>query len=206
MIDLNEQKEYFKNHEAKFIDYGNIKILDFKNPSSSHYRIRFMFEEDYCKLHISGNLGELIATNYNNMTFEKFSDFVNDVGYFIGKINCLSRDIFYYDKYKARNDLKKLIEEYEIEEKLMLDRYDFETIDDVIDDILIDFSEETGIGSKGYDELSKGFYDAYDVWEVADVREVASNAGKESTGILDLYMLAFKLAIQQLKEEVKDDE
>lgn len=21
MIDLNEQKEYFKNHEAKFIDY-----------------------------------------------------------------------------------------------------------------------------------------------------------------------------------------
>ena len=157
-------------------------------------------------MHISGNLGELIATNYNNMTFEKFSDFVNDVGYFIGKINCLSRDIFYYDEYKARNDLKKLIEEYEIEEKLMLDRYDFETIDDVIDDILIDFSEETGIGSNGYDELSKGFYDAYDVWEVADVREVASNAGKESTGILDLYMLAFKLAIQQLKEEVKDDE
>ena len=40
-----------------------------------------------------------------------------------------------------------------------------------LDDILIDFSEETGIGSKGYDELSKGFYDAYDVWEVADQEE-----------------------------------
>lgn len=195
MIDLEKQKKHFTNHKAEFFDYGNIKILDFKNPSSSHYRIRFMFEEDYCKLHISGDLGELIATNYNNMTFEKFSDFVNDVGYFRGKINCLSRDIFYYDEYKARNDLKELIEEYEIEEKLMLDRYDFETIDDVIDDILIDFSEETGIGSKGYDELSKGFYDAYDVWEVA------SNAGKESTGILDLYMLAFKLAMEQLNDK-----
>ncbi|MFR1685779.1 MAG: hypothetical protein ACLSVX_01200 [Massilimicrobiota timonensis] len=195
MIDLEKQKKHFTNHKAEFFDYGNIKILDFKNPSSSHYRIRFMFEEDYCKLHISGDLGELIATNYNNMTFEKFSDFVNNVGYFRGKINCLSRDIFYYDEYKARNDLKELIEEYEIEEKLMLDRYDFETIDDVIDDILIDFSEETGIGSKGYDELSKGFYDAYDVWEVA------SNAGKESTGILDLYMLAFKLAMEQLNDK-----
>lgn len=195
MIDLEKQKKHFTNHKAEFFDYGNIKILDFKNPSSSHYRIRFMFEEDYCKLHISGDLGELIATNYNNMTFEKFSDFVNDVGYFRGKINCLSRDIFYYDEYKARNDLKELIEEYEIEEKLMLDRYDFETIDDVIDDILIDFSEETGIGSNGYDELSKGFYDAYDVWEVA------SNAGKESTGILDLYMLAYKLAMEQLNDK-----
>ena len=30
MIDLDKQKEHFKNHEAKFTDYGNIKILDFK--------------------------------------------------------------------------------------------------------------------------------------------------------------------------------
>lgn len=195
MIDLEKQKKHFTNHKAEFFDYGNIKILDFKNPSSSHYRIRFMFEEDYCKLHISGDLGELIATNYNNMTFEKFSDFVNDVGYFRGKINCLSRDIFYYDEYKARNDLKELIEEYEIEEKLMLDRYDFETIDDVIDDILIDFSEERGIGSNGYDELSKVFDDAYDAWEIA------SRVGKESTGIIDLYMLAYKLAMEQLNDK-----
>ena len=45
MIDLDKQKEHFKNHEAKFTDYGNIKILDFKNPSDSYYRIRFLFEE-----------------------------------------------------------------------------------------------------------------------------------------------------------------
>lgn len=125
MIDLSEQKEYFKNHEAKFIDYGNIKILDFKNPSSSHYRIRFMFEEDYCKLHISGNLGELIATNYNNMTFEKFSDFVNDVesesDLKCKVIECCSRDayksiqnqctLFILDNYieKLERKLKELL-------------------------------------------------------------------------------------------------
>ena len=70
MIDLEIQKKYFENHVATFTDYGNIKILDFKNPNSNEYRIRFLFEQDYCRLHISGDLGELVAANYNNMTFE----------------------------------------------------------------------------------------------------------------------------------------
>ena len=126
------------------------------------------------------------------MTFEKFNDFVNNVGYFTSKIDCLSRDIFYYDECKARNDLKELIEEYDVEENFMFDRFDFETLDDVIDDILIDFDEEHGIGNKGYEELSKVFDDAW---------EFVSNIGKEETGIIDLYMLAFKLAINKLQEE-----
>ena len=67
LIDIEKQKEHFKNHVATFTDYGNIKILDFKEPGTSHYRIRFLFEEDYYRLHISGDLGELIATNYNNV-------------------------------------------------------------------------------------------------------------------------------------------
>lgn len=82
MTDLELQEKRFVNHVAKFTDYGNIKIVDFKMPDSGEYRIRFLFEEDYCRLHISGDLGELIATNYNNMTFKGFSDFVNDIGYF----------------------------------------------------------------------------------------------------------------------------
>ncbi len=45
----------------------------------------------------------------------------------------------------------------------MNDRFDFETIDDVINDILEDFDEDRGIGSKGYDELGKVFSD---VWEI----------------------------------------
>ena len=37
MIDLEIQKKYFENHVATFTDYGNIKILDFKNPNSNEY-------------------------------------------------------------------------------------------------------------------------------------------------------------------------
>lgn len=201
MFDLEKQKEHFKNHIATFTDYGNVKILDFKEPNTSYYRIRFLFEEDYCRLHISGDLGELIATNYNNMTYKKFSDFVNDVGYFQGKIDCHSRRIYTYDEYDAKNDIKAYLEEYGfLEDVLEHDRYDWETDEDKLEefygDVLEDFSQDSGVGSKGYDALSQYFED---VWEfVGDI-------GKRETGILDLYMLAFELAHKQLKEREENE-
>lgn len=194
MIDLERQKENFKNHIAKFTDYGNIKILDFKAPDTSHYRIRFMFEEDYCRLHISGDLGELIATNYNNMTYKGFKDFVHNTGYFEEKIDCLSRRIYSYDENKAKQDLLKLIEEYDLKEELG-QVYDWESeeesVNDVIDEILSDFDSDRGIGSSGYDVASK-YID--DFWEDAEY------IGREETGILNLYMLAFELATKQLTD------
>lgn len=189
-MDLKKQEENFKYHKATFTDYGNIKILDFKNPESSQYRIRFLFEEDYCRLHISGDLGELIATNYNNMTYEKFSDFVDNIGYFKEKIDCHNRAIYRYDEEKARKDIKEYMEEFGVEKDDFSDGFLlYDTDDEAIDDILEDFDDERGMGSKGYDVFSHGFSDAW---------EFAGDIGKESTGILDLYMLAFKLATKKL--------
>lgn len=201
MIDLEKQKENFKNHIAKFTDYGNIKILDFKEPNKSHYRIRFLFEEDYCRLHISGDLGELTATNYSNMTYEKFSDFVNDIGYFKGKIDCHNRAIYTYEEDDAKDDIKAYLEEYDcLDNVLEHDRYEWETDEDKLEeffeDVLEDFSQDNGIGSKGYDALSEYIDDAW---------EVVGDIGKRETGILDLYMLAFKLAQEQLKEREENE-
>ena len=197
MTDLELQKKRFVNHVAKFTDYGNIKIVDFKMPDSGEYRIRFLFEEDYCRLHISGDLGELIATNCNNMTFKGFSDFVNNIGYFKEKIDCHNRRIYTYDSRDAKKDLKELLEEWDMmEEVLQHDRYEWETDEDKLEEfyegVLEDFSEDTGVGSKGYDALSEYFSDAW---------EFVSDIGKRPTGILDVYMLAFKLATEQLKEK-----
>lgn len=192
-MDLERQKENFKKHIATFTDYGNIKILDFANPNSSLYRIRFLFEEDYCRLHISGDLGELIATNYYNMTFDKFTDFVNNTGYFEEKINCHSRQIYWYDEEAARKELKEHIEKYGLLD--YADKYiwesDEEKLEDTLDDILSGFSDTSGISSNGYEILSELDSDAW---------EWAYDLGKKETGILDLYMLAFKLAMKQLKE------
>ena len=191
MIDLEKQKEHFKNHIATFIDCDTIKILDFKNPNTSHYRIRFMFEEDYCRLHISGDLGELIATNYNNMTWDGFSDFVHNTGYFEGKINTHSRPLYSYDYELAKKELEERLENYDFTPE-----YDFETEDELreekIEDILEDFSYEDGISQRGYEVLNE--IDA-DCWEYVE------HIGRERTGILELYMLAFELAKEQLQSK-----
>lgn len=196
-MDLLRQKENFKNHIAKLTDYGNVKILDFKNPESSNYRIRFLFEEDYYRLHISGDLGELIATNYKNMCYEGFKDFVRNTGYFEEKIDCHSRRIYEFDEDKAREELEEMADDNRW--LLISDDYDYldteeERIDSIIDDILDNFSESEGISQSGYEKLEE-FED--DAWEFA------YDLGKKPTGILDLYMLAFELAQEQLKS-IKD--
>ena len=126
MIDLERAKKRFENHIAKLTDYGNIKILDFKNPQSVEYRIRFLFEEDYYRLHISGDLGELIATNYKNMCYERFDDFVHNTGYFEEKIDCHSRPLYEFDDDKAKMELKEMAD-YD-SWLLISDEYDY--IDD----------------------------------------------------------------------------
>lgn len=197
MFDLERQKNNFKDHIATFTDYGNIKILDFKKPDSNHYRIRFLFEEDYCRLHISGDLGELIAVNYHNMTYDRFSDFVNDVGYFRSKIVCHSRDLYYYDEDKAREEIVELLKEHESYKTVCDDYYyygdsDEEKITYFLDDVMVYFDEESGLSSTGYELLTE---------EDGSIYEGSDDLGKEETGILDLYMLAFKLAQKQLKED-----
>lgn len=146
-----------------------------------------MFEEDYCRCHISGDLGSLVATNYNNMTYEGFKDFVHNTGYFEGKIDCCQRSIYVYDEELAEEELREKLEE--IAEYPECD--DEIDIDDVVYDMMRDFEDATGFGSKAYDIMSE--YDP-DAWEYLP------SMGKEETGILELYMLAFELATQQLKE------
>ena len=199
MIDLEKQKERFKNHIATFTDYGNIKILDFKKPNSSEYRIRFLFEEDYYKLHITGDLGDLISSNYYNMTFEKFArDYVDNTGYFEEKIDCHSRDIYYYDFDLAIDQLREYIEENCLEDDIADYYYPHGYDDEVVENLVIEFVDEVmehftdtyGIGVSGYDVLSKVDEDCF--YNCSDI-------GKQPTGILDLYMLAFKLAMEQLE-------
>ena len=195
-MNIERAKKCFENHKATLTDYGNIKVLDFKNPESSEYRIRFLFEEDYYRLHISGDLGELTATNYCNMTYESFNDFVRDVGYFEQKIDCCSRGLYYYDEDSIKEDVIELIKEKSGFEALIEDYrdYDFYSIEEVLEkfyyDILYDFSYERGISTEARKILAEygGEYDAY-----------SESIGKRKTEILDWYMLAFKLAQEQLK-------
>jgi len=189
-MNFEYQKEMFKNHIATLTQLDNITILDFKEPNTSHYQIRFLFENDLYKLHISGDLGELTATNRSNMTYERFHDFVRSPGYFKEKIDCCSRKLDVWDEDLARDELKKQIiandkidaeDDEEFEEKL----------EEIFDDIFEDFSNSSGLSPHGYAALCNLFEDA---WEWSD------DLGKKSSGIIELYLLAFDLATTQLKD------
>lgn len=197
-FDESKYLDRFKNHVATFTDYNNIKILDFKNPKSSDYRIRFLFEEDYKRLHITGDIGDLIACNYNNMCFEQFSDYLNNTDYFEEKVDCHSKPFHYYDEELAREQVVKYIEEH-LNLSDFKDYYDWqsdeENMNDILDSIFVDFTEENGIDSQGLDMVAKANgLDSYTVYEWLH------DAGKKDTPYLALYMFAFKLAMKQLKE------
>lgn len=193
MLSREWLEERFKNHKATFTDYGNIKILDFKEPGTSNWQIRYLFEEDYYRLHISGDLGELVACNYNNMTYEDFGpDFVHNPDYFERKIQCHSRYLYEYDYEKAKQDLLEQLDWYDWEEENKYSSWSLEERRDYeIDCILDDFYQCSGLGSKAYDKLS----------EIdADCFEWISEIGKEESGILDIYLTGFELAQKQLAE------
>ena len=200
MIDIEEQKKRFKDHVAKFTDYGNIKILDFQRPGYSEYRIRFLFQEDFYRLHISGDLGELTPSNYRNMNYKDFGpDFGKNPYYFEEKIDCHERPIYEYDEDKARKELKEMLEEYELS---LPSRYYFGTDDDdeafadFIDEVLEDFDDDKGISQEGYRVLSEVDNNAW---------EYAAKIGREPTGIIELYLLAFRLAQEDLKRQEQEE-
>ena len=60
-----------------------------------------------------------------------------------------------------------------------------------IDDVLENFDENRGISEKGYEIMDD---------LITDFWEEARYIGRDRTGILELYLLAFKLATQQLQQ------
>lgn len=191
-MNLEIQKKIFKDHVATFQDLGDIKILDFQRPGSCEYRIRFLFEEDHYRLHISGDLGELIAFNIDNMRYATFGDFVHNPGYFEQKICCMSRDRYEYDIDEAKKDLLEQLDWYDWEKENKYSSWSLEERREYeIDYILEDFNSRTGLGSKAYDKLSEIDPDCW---------EWISYIGRESTGIIELYLYAFELAQKQLTE------
>ena len=192
MLDLERAKTRFQNHIAIFQDLGNIKVLDFKEPDTYEYRIRFVFEEDYCRLHISGDLGELTAVNYTNMVWNKFyKDFGHNPGYFEDKVRSHSQPLEYYDKEEAAKDLYEALRFEDIE----FDTEEFNTLEDYLkSEFLYDYNDD-GIGPNGLQALEDMFSDAW---------EFAYNLGKRKTGIIDLYLHAFCLAYEQLQAKATE--
>lgn len=196
-MNLELQKEMFADHVATLKDYGDIKVLDFQKPGSNYYRIRFMFEEDHDRVHISGDLGELIARNCAGLTFRNFIDYCRR-GSAIFKVwvQCSSKPLYIYDRELAEEHLlQKLKDKYVLDR--VADYFDVcepeDAVKPFIEDILDGFSDTEGICEIGERKLLNIDYSAFD-----PIDEIGLEEGPD---VFDVYLLAFKLAYKQLQEK-----
>ena len=200
-LNLELQKEMFADHVATLKDYGDIKVLDFQKPESNYYRIRFIFEVDHDRVHISGDLGELIAYNHAGMDFRRFIDYCyRHPVWFKSKVRCSSRPLNTYDRELAEKQLIAKMKDKCLYDKVigcywyLDDDSEPEEVEAaLVDDALEDFSDTDGICGIGKKRLMN--IDSTAFWPIDEI------GLKKGPGITDLYLLAFKLAYKQLQEK-----
>lgn len=196
-MDLELQKEMFADHVATLRDYGEIKIVDFQKPGSNYYRIRFIFEEDHDRVHISGDLGELIAYNYAGLNFRNFIDYCRrDCIFFKVRVKCSSNPLYTYDRELAEKQLlQKTKDNYTLDR--IADYFDVcepeDAVEPFIEKVLDGFSDTDGICEIGERMLLNIDYSAFD-----PIDEIGLEEGPD---VFDVYLLAFKLAYRQLQEK-----
>jgi hypothetical protein len=128
------------------------------------------------------------------MTFEGFKDFVHNIGYFKGKIDCASRPIYEYDEELAVKELNERLADVEFDS--FCDETQDELREEKIQEIMDDFNSRNGLGSKAYELLNEYDQDCFEYFD---------SIGRKNTEILELYMLAFELATEQLNSKEGDN-
>lgn len=204
------QKKYFENHKAEIFRSPEVEILRFKNPESREYEINFLFDKKNYTLAITGDLGTLVAQNENNMSLEKFHQFLHNPDYFYEKVLTMSRPAFIYDgkiaKKRIEEDYGKVIamlnlDPEELQDEDPRDQYTVESLQSsfpIWDVSAFWIALASGFNVRGN---SDGWSDeSYAIlgtlgYEAEDIVTI----GRERSGILELYLMAFELAAKQVR-------
>lgn len=196
MIDWEKHKEHFARHVATLMKHGPVTVLDFKEPGSVHYHVRYTFDEsqDPPLLLISGDLGHLVARNHN-MRYTLFGQcFVGHPDYFGEKVLCMERPRFCYSEEKAKADLLEIAYHYGIETREDLEEKWPGIFEEHWGDLARHLDVDTGLDASFVKRFAEEICD-----DESEAYYQLSEAGKTETGILDLYLNAFVLACEQVK-------
>lgn len=185
----------FSNHIAEKIELETATIIDFYDPEQGRWHsLWYFFDKKHSSLAITGDFGELVAVNFDNMGDWKefYQDYTNNPGYFIEKVQTSRRSLFAYDCEEAKKEV--------------LNSFFYQKPYEALDD------DEQYY----FDELFEYFDDSYGFRHVSDsVREFLSqehdeyyvileHAGRHISDIVYLYLDAYSKAYEYLtKNEAK---
>lgn len=188
-------QERFAAHKATLIqDTERYLAIDWrKSNGSGDYYVNYILDKKRGSLIISGDLGDCIATWYNNsLDVAHVKSFVNNVPYFMGKFQCASDDYTYYEE-DVMADIQNQLKDFDIAEfvndEWSGDIYDFwQTVEDEV-------SESTSRLGKFLptDELVKIMCDVDD-----DFSQWLYSCGQRIHPRIYLWAVGFQMACEQL--------
>jgi hypothetical protein len=103
------KEDWFKDHKAKLEHHGDLTVLVWRNPKSSFYYTRYVF--DFNKIYITGDIGDAIFQIYDEVNLKKASEL--DIHYFHTKLIATEDEKWDFDSDVAIEYLKDKIKDLE---------------------------------------------------------------------------------------------
>lgn len=102
---MQSAREHFAHHKATYRQFDGISTLDWRHESgTSNYYVRYVFDENRCKLYISGDLGSAVFCLTEKALLPSLAMY--SVDYFLKKLEC-STDKYRYDTEAAKEELEE---------------------------------------------------------------------------------------------------
>lgn len=179
----------FATHKATLIqDSDRYCIIDWRREDGGEeYYVNYIVDKKRGSLIVSGDLGDSIATWYNPVTAHKLASYVNDVGYYISKMQC-SSDKFYYEFDDIVDDIRHMLSN----DALDLFNYhnEDEFWDEIKDEVMMSRHDDNFYPTERlYDMVSEQCLDYY---------ETLHCCGRRIAPRVYLWAVGFQMACKQL--------
>lgn len=185
----------FSTHKATIItENDRYFILDWRREDGGgDWYINYIVDKKRGALIVSGDLGDSIAVWYCPNTPENIRDYIQDINYYIGKIECAS-DLYIYDEDDIIADLKEHID-IDAEDEYLETHNEYGNSSELWGDIteyIRDslYGRDQFIPSDNLREIIKDFDPDYWEW--------LSDCGKRINGRVYIWAIGFTMAMEQL--------
>jgi len=178
---------WFKKHKAILTQCGELQILDWREPGTSSYYCRYIFDNN--KIYISGDIGAAVFRLTWKADINSFNDI--NIGYFEEKLEAYSGDRRDFDPHEAVSRIK----EWKKELKENGTKFDKEIMAN-----LIESADSCSRKEEWAYEYINGTYNDFIRELDDDYWEWVYNIGDVIPCRVKAYLIGLKMASKQLQE------
>ncbi|MHC8517019.1 hypothetical protein [Sporosarcina sp. ITBMC105] len=184
------RNNWFKDHVAKITEHEGVTILDWKEPGTSMYAVKYVMVGN--KLFISGDIGNAVYDLTRNATIKIFSD-VN-LSYFTGKLSCSSREKWDFNDKLAREQISNhFIDWCDVDSINHLEGVEKELYDELIF-ATMNWSDHSHFANMG---VWTAYNNTDCEWFDGETASCIADCGKELSTVFIAYLLGLQMANEQ---------